>query len=350
MAKGKGKPLTRKDVKRLIEENGGTAAKLDLSGKMFEDKVDLSDLDLSGIILSDARLFRANFNGSELDGAIMQRTRLEYAIFNPLKSKNASLQAVDLRNAYLQNAEFKEADLTAAQFQKSELEATPVVGTPTPVKLFLLLPAYLENTDFRSSNLRLTNFEGCFFYGTKLEGACIRGAGIFEAHLEDADWGSYIIWEESKKEELYFAENIYRRLKLWYQKHGMYDIAAKFYYREKEANRKALKLHSKHWNDRLAAESMRALFGYGERWWNIILWIAVVIFGLAAAYYFWGSFSSSSFWDTLYYSATSFSALGYGQWAPQPTGWAKGMGAAEAFIGISMMALLLVTFFRKWTR
>ena len=95
---------------------------------------------------------------------------------------------------------------------------------------------------------------------------------------------------------------------------------------------------------------MRVLFGYGEKWQRILIWIAGVIFGLAGAYHFWGSFSSSSFWDTLYYSATSFSALGYGNWAPEPTGWAKGMGAAEAFIGVSMMALLLVTFVRKWTR
>ncbi|MBA7675747.1 hypothetical protein ES703_83984 [subsurface metagenome] len=127
----------------------------------------------------------------------------------------------------------------------------------------------------------------------------------------------------------------------------MYDTAAKFYYREKEANRKALKWPSK---NRLAAGFMRVLFGYGEEWKRIFGWIATVIVVFAAAYYFWGSFSSSSFLDTLYYSATSFTALGYGNWAPQPTGWAKYAGAVEAVIGVSMMALLLVTFVRKWTR
>lgn len=78
--------------------------------------------------------------------------------------------------------------------------------------------------------------------------------------------------------------------------------------------------------------------------------MAAVVFGLAGAYHLWGTFNSSSFSDALYYSATSFTALGYGQWAPQPIGWAKGMGVAEAFIGVFMMALLLVTFVRKWTR
>ncbi|GAI59594.1 unnamed protein product, partial [marine sediment metagenome] len=92
------------------------------------------------------------------------------------------------------------------------------------------------------------------------------------------------------------------------------------------------------------------LCGYGERLKRILVWIFVIVFGLAAAYYFWGSFGTSSFGDTLYYSVASFTALGYGKWAPQPTGWAKGMGAAEAFIGVFMMALFLVTFVRKMTR
>lgn len=325
---------TREDVLRLIKENGGTAEGLDLSGKVFKEEIDLSNLDLSGIKLNDVSLFRAHFNGSNLDGSAMQRTNLQYATFNPLESKAASLQAVDLRNAYLENAEFREADLTAALFQG---------------ELGHLLPAYLDKTDFRHANLWLSDFKGCYFYGTKLEGTFIRGADIHKAHLDEADWGNYIIGEETSR-EFYFAEHVYRRLKLWYSAAGMYDIAAKFYYREKESNRKSLKLWSKHWNDRLAAEFMRALFGYGERWWNVLFWVVAVIFGLAAAYFFWGSFSSSSFWDTLYYSATSFTALGYGKWAPQPTGWAKGMGVAEAFIGVFIMALILVTFVRKWMR
>ncbi|GAI08573.1 unnamed protein product, partial [marine sediment metagenome] len=201
--------------------------------------------------------------------------------------------------------------------------------------------AYLLDTHLEGANLSSAHLEGAYLFDAKFSP---------DTKLEDADWGNYILgWE--KKGHFGIAEGVYRCLKLWYTTAGMYDIAAKFYYREKEANRKGLKLFSKSsWNHRLAAEFMRAVFGYGEQWLNILFLIAVVIFGLAAAYYFWGSFSSSSFWDTLYYSAVSFTALGYGQWAPQPTGWAKVAGAAEAIIGVFMMALLLVTFVRKWTR
>ena len=76
----------------------------------------------------------------------------------------------------------------------------------------------------------------------------------------------------------------------------------------------------------------------------------IIIIGLALVYFIWGSFSSSSFLDTLYYSVVSFVALGYGSWAPLPEGWAKYMGAVEAVLGVFMMALFLVTFTRKMTR
>ena len=49
--------------------------------------------------------------------------------------------------------------------------------------------------------------------------------------------------------------------------------------------------------------------------------------------------------------AASFTALGYGNWAPEPQGWAgRVLGAGESFMGVFMMALFLVTFTRKMTR
>jgi len=287
-------PFTREDVLRLIEENGGKAEGLDLSGKKFELRINLGNLDLKKIILRDATLY-----GAHLEGAILEDAHLE--------------------GAYLTDAYLEGANLWGAH-----LEGAILVGT------------HLEG-----ANLSRAHLEGALLWDVKFPP---------DTKLENADWGNYILgWE--KRGFFDMAAATYRCLKLWYTTAGMHDIAAKFYYREKEANRKGLKLFSKSsWNHRLAAEFMRAVFGYGEQWLNILFLIAVVIFGLAAAYYFWGSFSSSSFWDTLYYSAVSFTALGYGQWAPQPTGWAKVAGAAEAIIGVFMMALLLVTFVRKWTK
>lgn len=322
-------PYTREDVIDAIARHGGSAWDLDLSESNFEQGIDLRALDLSGIILNKATLLNAKFDGSKLKGAKLRDAILHDATFNKYNDKVADLRETDFSDALLGNAQFRDANLIGAKF-----------GTPQEPP-----GAYLIDADFRGANLFFTQFKNCAFYHNKLEGARLFAADIYDSDLGNVDWGSYIIGEENDK-HFQTAESIYRQLKIWYTEHGTYDTAAKFYYREKEAEKRGLK----HWNDRLALWFLWALFGYGEDWKRILYWIAGVIVGLAVVYYFWGSFTSVSFWDTLYYSAVSFTALGYGQWAPQPTGWAKGMGAAEAIIGVLMMALLLVTFVRKWTR
>ena len=349
MGEEKQKPLTREDVLRLIEENGGTAEELDLSGKVFEEGIDLSGLELEGIVLKDARfpthfegqkLVGAKFNGSDLNRADFRNVNLQYAQFGMLNKQPTRLEGADLRGTILLNANFQGAELSCAKFGRIEDEN--------------FRPATLENTDFRNACLFRTNFIGCHFYGTKLEGAYIRGADItIDTHLGEADWGSYKIGEEigeGIRKDLSNAEHRYRQLKAWYTHSGYEHIASKFHYREIEARRKGLKLFSKSSIHRIALQFSYWVFGHGEGWKRILPWMAGVISIFALIYFILGTLTPNSFLNSLYYSAVSFTALGYGSWAPQPTGWVKWLGAVEAIVGVSMMALLLVTFVRKWTR
>jgi hypothetical protein len=299
-------PYTREDVLRLIEENGGTAEGLDLSGKTFEEGMDLNGRNLSGIILKEAK-FPTSFKREIIEGANLRGTHLENA---------------DLTKAHLERADLNDTHLEEANLRHAHLEG-----------------ATLWDTHLERANLMSTHLQGANLMRTKFSP---------NINLQDVDWGNYILDEEKP---VFFDSAVasYRHLKQWYTTAGMYGVAGKFFYREMEANRK-LQSWKNNFKSKLWSWVMRILCGYGEKPERVVISAAVVIFGLAAAYYFWGSFSSSSFLDTLYYSAASFTALGYGQWAPQPTGWAKGMGAAEAIIGVFMMALLLVTFVRKWTR
>jgi len=309
-------PFTREDVLEAIEKNGGTARGLDLSGKKFEPRINLGKLDLKKIIIRDATLY-----GAHLEGAILE-------------------------DAHLEGAYLADAYLEGANLWRAHLEGAKLLGT------------HLEG-----ANLSGAHLEGTYLFDAKFSP---------DTNLEDADWGNYILgWE--KKGHFGIAEGVYRRLKRWYTDAGMYDIAGEFFFREMTARRKNYwwpGSKSKSFKELLhpfkPKELSRAIFprkpfhwawskllsvlcGYGERPIRVVISVFVVVLVLAAAYYLWGSFSSSSFWDTLYYSAVSFTALGYG-WAPQPTGWAKGVGAAEAFVGVFMMALFLITFIRKMTR
>ena len=339
-------PYTREDVLRLIEENGGTAKGLNLSEKYFEEGIDLRKLNLNGIILSGAILEKAR-----LEGAKLRNAHLEGALLF-----NAHLGRAILRGAHLEKADLSQAHLEEASLWKAHLEE-----------------AELWNTHFERAVLWGVHFEGAHLRGAYLAGAILRLAKLSSnTELANVNWGDYIVGEE-RLGDFKLATDTYRQLKAWHASVGMHDIAGKFFFREMTARR-----NNYWWGDILAPVTdvyqtaklkkfPKALFprkplhwawsallnllcGYAEKPERVVIWAAVVIFGLAAAYYFWGSFSSASPWDTLYYSVASFTALGYGQWAPQPTGWAKGMGAAEAVIGVSMIALFLVTFTRKVSR
>lgn len=325
-------PYTRKDVLRLIKKTGGKAEGLDLSGKHFERDIDLKGFDLEGIILKKADLRFAHLEGADLSFAHLEEANLWYADLG-----KAYLQLSHLEGAYLNRANLKGANSAHAQLKRADLSE-----------------ANLEGTDLVDANLEGVALWSTHLGGADLSFACLKRANLVgvefprDTKLEEVDWGNYILGGE-KKGTFGFASDTYRRLKTWHTEHGLYDIAGRFFYREMEAKRKFLswrkKPQLKLWN-----WILRMLCGYGEKPERVIISAATIVFGLAIAYFLWGSFSSSSFADTLYYSVASFTALGYGNWAPQPTGWAKGVGAAEAVLGVSMMALFLVTFTRKMIR
>jgi hypothetical protein len=286
-------PYTREDVLRLLKETEEPGEVLDLSGKVFEEEIDLHGLDLGIIDLSESYLNGANLEGARLWGALLIETRLI----------GANLKGTNLRDAHLWGAKLFGVELEGADLRYAELWG-----------------AYLRYTEFPHN-----------------------------AKLEEVDWGKKYFLGEEVEGSFEEAEATYRRLKIWHTEQGLYDLAGKFFYREMEVKRKT-QSWKKEPHLKLWSWILRMLCGYGEKPERVVISAAVVIFGLAIAYFLWGSFSSSSFADTLYYSVASFTALGYGQWAPQPTEWAKGMGAAEAVLGVSMLALFLVTFTRKMIR
>lgn len=366
-------PYTRKDVLWRIKKNGGTARGLNLAGKEFEEGIDLRKLDLKGIILKGAVFKRTHrevlarkgvkleiyeseqesinigalLSFAQLEGANLEHAHLEEASLTSANLEGTNLAFARLEESALNHANLKGASLVGAELYKAGLSGANLEG------------ADLVTANLKGAELSHAHLDGADLSGAQLERTFFSGTEFpRNTKMEDVEWGNYVLGEETEGDKakakewqmvwLGIAEETYRRLKIWHTEHGLYDTAGKFYYREKEAERKAQswkKPHLKLWS-----WILRILCGYGEKPERVIISAAAIVFGLATAYFLWGSFSSSSFTDTLYYSVTSFTALGYGQWAPQPTGWAKGVGAAEAVLGVSMLALFLVTFTRKMIR
>jgi len=211
--------------------------------------------------------------------------------------------------------------------------------------------AQLQDVNLVVSNLRKANLQFAELQGAQLLGTTLRQASLWRVRLSsdtelvDVGWGNYVLAEETKG-DFFSAEETYRMLKLWYTNAGMSDIAAKFYYREMEAKRKA-QSWKKEPLSKLWSWVIRLLCGYGERYGNVVVAALVIIFGLAVVYVYGGLNLAYA----IYFSAVSFTALGYGSWVNiTPEGWVQALGAVESFLGVFMMALFLITFVRKMTR
>lgn len=318
------KPLTRHDVERLIEEHGGPEG-LDLSGRHLR-QAPLSRLDLHG-----AHLEWANLHEARLDRANLQDACLQAAQLGGAGLYQANLQRAALSDANLQGAVLTRADLNAAELPWANLQGARLWGSN-------LQRARLHEADLHAADLRRAD----------LRQARLAYADLRDANLEGANWGDYVLGEEIEG-DFGDAASAYRALKQRHAEAGMYDIAGEFHYREMEARRKLA------WKERrfpyaFPMYALRFLYGYGERPERVIGWAAAVVFGLALVHWAFGTVAGG-FLDALYYSAVSFTALGYGASASDPQGWAgRFLGAGESFMGVFMMALFLVTFTRKMTR
>jgi hypothetical protein len=210
-----------------------------------------------------------------------------------------------------------------------------------------LQKASLFDANLQGAELREANLQEARLAGADLRRARLAHANLRDAILEGANWGDYVLRDEIIG-DLRWAASAYRALKQRHTEAGMYDVAGEFFYREMEARRK-LAGQERRLPYALTTNALRFLYGYGERPERVIGWVVAVILGLAFVYSLPGVLAGG-FWDALYYSAVSFTALGYG-WAAAPQGWAgKFLGVGESLLGVFMMALFLVTFTRKMTR
>jgi len=339
-----GERLTREDVLRLIEEHGGPEG-LDLSERNLR-KADLSGLDLHGANLSWAKLEGADLRGANLQGAHLWRADSHGARLSQANLQGANLYEVNLRGANLSHASLQGAHLRSANLQAANLRVADLRGADVS-------DANLRGADLRWAGLRGADISHANLQGADLRRADLRRASLADASLRDAKldgarWGDYKLGEEIAGDFRPVA-SVYRGLKQRHTEAGMYDMAGRFFYREMEARRKlAWKVRNRPYA--LGMHALRFLYGYGERPERVVASAAAVVFVLALVHWVFGTVSGA-FWDALYYSAVSFTALGYGDWAPDPQGWAgRFLGVGEALMGVFMMALFLVTFTRKMTR
>jgi uncharacterized protein YjbI with pentapeptide repeats/DNA-directed RNA polymerase subunit RPC12/RpoP len=335
-------PLTRSEVQKIIKANGGITRGIDLSRRNLAG-IDLSGLDLRGIEFRGS-IFRVGSGSTAGKPAILDKANFGGCSLEGATFSGASMIDADLSGTIARMADFTGADLSGATF----------------------FAAKLSQAKFKFANLDKTEFDLA-----ELDLVFLWKANLKTASLAGAKWGDrYILGDERESHK--WGEETYESLKLWHRASLMDDVAGEFRYRELVSRRRGQNelLRASIRNHSLRATiaaltkvipltTAEVLFGYGERWKRTLVWWAVTMIVFAALYYVWsvavepvfvGSTGGKLAFDSVYYSVTSFTALGYGSWAAEPIGWVKYAGLVEAVMGPILIALFITTFTRIWSR
>ena len=247
------RPVCRDDLIKLIEVNEGTS-----------DYIDLSGLDLSGIDIRGMQLGRVRFAGCNLKNALAQPmvtsggqelTPWDLAYGHVLEEHQAGKRVGDcevtptnLEGAFLLGADLSKADLRWANLSDAALVWCNLDGASlahTDLSKSKLNQASLERTNFRSAILDGASLEYSRVVDADLSGASLKGVslgGVFLSPLTKLDgvqWDADFISSLEIEGNYESAARQYRQLKEWYDRAGKRDIAGKFHYREREAERKA---------------------------------------------------------------------------------------------------------------
>ena len=200
------------------------------------------------------------------------------------------------------------------------------------------------------------------------------GAILKDTKIKKDQIKNHILQE--KKKEYYKAQEIFLLLKNNFHSIGQYEDESWAFTKEKDMERKSY-CHFKTLHRWLWSCFLNAIYGYGERPWNVAITAGVVILFFALFFSiigignpeiieikgtaiqqtsgnivdlaFKGSIKNNvirNFLDSLYFSTITFTTLGYGDFRPLE-GLGRILAGSEAFIGAFMMALFVYTFARR---
>ena len=378
--------LTREDVLRMIEENGGPEG-LDLSGR------DLSWLDLSSEALEavmEQRGISTESNvpvwvspytwgrgliGLHLSGADLQGANLQRASLRGVDLTKANLREADLRDTCLREANLYRADLRSARLWRADLRE-----------------AEAGLADFGGASLYWVQFEESRMIGANLGGTLLVGANLSGAELDRRSIGSCILQEEPDRYGEYLrwdspehvenewgrffvrrlerAREIYTELRSSFLNHGYYDDASWAHFKERSLERKmhSLRQARLYYSDELPENTTLLSWlwwwfylkhtvkwvllwgaelscGYGEKPLRTLWWALAVILAFPLFYWLSGGIVSANgtpltWLDYLNYSFGAFTTIGFARFVT--ANWvAETLTSLEALLGISVLALLM---------
>ena len=263
----------------------------------------------------------------------------------------ADLSGVEIFDANLEGFEFLGADLSHSDLTHCNLKGSDLTRAK-------LVNSRLWNTDLTGANLTEADLTG-----SDLSNACLHNTKLWHANIKDVKSLSVRnfsprallnVGAKIDEEGLVSSEESYRALKNYFLQNGMYNDASWAAFKEKTMERLMLK-KNRSWHY-IPSLFMDISCGYGEKPHRIVISALLTILGFALLFWSFGGIESSVnpagtlIWsDYLYYSAVTFTTVGYGDLIPKASSLFRLMAATEAFLGVFLTGLFIFTLARKYS-
>lgn len=167
---------------------GANLSNQNLSGVMLSYS-NLRGANLSGANLTGAQLWGAKLDGANLTGAILTGANLERAALDGATLSGAKMERVDLRSSSLSSAVLQRTDLTGARLNNAK-----VIGSQfdyANLSTANMQAVQANNANFAIADMKDVeayegNFRNANFYGTHLEAARFAAADLQQASFRGA--------------------------------------------------------------------------------------------------------------------------------------------------------------------
>lgn len=274
---------------------------------------------------------------------VFARKNLGYAVFS-----ECNLSGVDLEMTNLCFTKFERCNLSNAIF--AYVTAIETVIIDSNLRGACLLGSTFQDVDVCGSDLRYVYFED-----NEIKNLSVNYQTKFNKSLH-AKWHNRLIPTKQ-------LADIYRAIRLAYQRAGLYNLSDRYLMQERVSNRRyilwnrflekrTLKTFSAWWIDLVWS----LIAGYGTRPHRVVLAGLVMSLVYALIYYFAGGppeihGRSAGFLGAVYFSLTTFATLGYGDLTyPEKYYILRLLSTSEAILGAILMALFVVIVARKIIR
>ncbi len=298
-------------------------------------------------------------------------TQLEGAFARAANFSNSSLRFAKMKKLSAFGANFDSASLFGGDFENALMMRASLTN------------AIAQEASFIGANLSYVRLSNAELQRADMSDANLNNTSFDTNKIWDLKWADDFMLPQERDREFDIAIPIYVELSRAHNSAGDHRSAGTFHYRAEVSNRKALaQVISGYYQNTPNTPSIRALingilknphlllrllaacgaefvFGYGERPFRVLRMALLVLFTMAFLYMDQTNWQMtfdgigrffSEYIESLYFSAVSFTALGYGEWIEPPSGWTKYLGVLESAIGVPLLSLFLITLLRRWIR